>query len=252
MLRTRSSLKCVPHRKLIAKVMRTRVHHATRSFFWETCGDGHDAGPGRLETSWNGLKIGVHARIGRRSRLVSSECKKKNLLQVHLLNRSDTVTVYYLLRHRQDSNLRRHCLVDTLWYGFETRIAFSGNSTNIILFIFTYQNFTVDSTCDRIIDQAPIKFTLDRNCAHTSFLESSQRNPVETTKPRADLRRVSTRRRERRHGCEYHVPARISKPIPDSHRLPTLGSNQPAFEAHRFKQLHAKQIRPFVPSVYTG
>ena len=85
-----------------------------------------------------------------------------------------------------------------------------------------------------------------------SLLESSQRNPVETTKPRADLRRVSTRRRERRHGCEYHVPTRVNKPIPDSHRLPRLGSNQPAFEAHRFKQLHAKQIRPFVPSVYTG
>ena len=122
MSRTRSSLKRVPHGKLIAKVTRTRVHHATRSFFWETCGDGHDAGPGRLETSWNGLKIGVHARIGRRSPLVSSECKKKNLLQVHLLNRSDTVTVYYLLRHRQDSNLRRHCLVDTLWYGFESAL----------------------------------------------------------------------------------------------------------------------------------
>ena len=84
----------MPHGKLIAKVMRTRVHHATRSFFWETCGDGHDAGPGRLETSWNDLKIGVHARTSRRSRLVLSECKKKNLLQVHLLNRSDTVTVY--------------------------------------------------------------------------------------------------------------------------------------------------------------
>ena len=68
----------MPHGKLIAKVMRTRVHHATRSFFWETCGDGHDAGPGRLETSWNDLKIGVHARTGRRSRLVISECKKKN------------------------------------------------------------------------------------------------------------------------------------------------------------------------------
>ena len=187
--------------------------------------------------------------------LSSQNAKKKNLLQVHLLNRSDTVTVYYLLRHRQDSNLRRHCLVDTLWYGFETRIAFSGNSTNIFQFIFTYQNSTVDTICDRIIDQAPIKFTLDRNCAQSHqvtriFTKESRRD--HTKKPRADLRRVSTRRRERRHGCEYHVPARVTKPIPDSHRLPRLGSNQPAFEAHRFKQLHSKQIRPFVPSVYTG
>jgi len=51
--------------------------------------------------------------------------------------------------------------VDTLWYGFESRIAISGNSTDIFLSIFTYQNSTVDSACDRIIDQAPIKFTLD-------------------------------------------------------------------------------------------
>ena len=158
----------------------------------------------------------------------------------------------YLLRHRQDSNLRGHCPFDILSYGLKPALSVKDDSTNIYSTKVTYQNSTVDTTCDRIIDQAPIKFTLDRNCAHTSFLESSQRNPVETTKPRADLRRVSTRRRERRHGCEYHVPARISKPIPDSHRLPTLGSNQPAFEAHRFKQLHAKQIRPFVPSVYTG
>ena len=184
---------------------------------------------------------------------LSSQNAKKRI-QVHLLNRSDTVTVY-LLRHRQDSNLRRHCLVDTLWYGFETRIAFSGNSTNIFQFIFTYQNSTVDTICDRIIDQAPIKFTLDRNCAQSHqvtriFTKESRRD--HTKKPRADLRRVSTRRRERRHGCEYHVPARVTKPIPDSHRLPRLGSNQPAFEAHRFKQLHSKQIRPFVPSVYTG
>lgn len=157
-------------------------------------------------------------------------------------------------RGRQDSNLRRHCLVDTLWYGFESRIAISGNSTDIFLSIFTYQNSTVDSACDRIIDQAPIKFTLDRNCAHTKFsrIFTKESRRDHTKKPRADLRRVSTRRRERRHGCEYHVPARVNKPIPDSHRLPRLGSNQPAFEAHRFKQLHAKQIRPFVPSVYTG
>ena len=176
--------------------MRTRVHHATRSFFWETCGDGHDAGPGRLETSWNDLKIGVHARTGRRSRLVISECKKKEF-QVHLLNRSDTVTVY-LLRHRQDSNLRRHCLVDTLWYGFETRIAFSGNFTNIFHFIFSYQNSTVDSACDRIIDQAPIKFTLDRNCAQshqvTRIFTKESRRDHKT--PRRSAPSVDTTERE--------------------------------------------------------
>ena len=159
---------------------------------------------------------------------MSSQNAKKRI-QVHLLNRSDTVTVY-LLRHRQDSNLRRHCLVDTLWYGFESRIAISGNSTDIFLSIFTYQNSTVDSACDRIIDQAPIKFTLDRNCAQSHqvtriFTKESRRD--HTKKPRADLRRVSTRRRERRHGCEYHVRARVTKPIPDSHRLPRLGSNHP-------------------------
>ena len=174
------------------------------------------------------------------------------MFQVRPLNRSGTVTVYLFASSPPGLEPAQALPSGYLDLWFETSIAFPGNSTNILLLIFTYQNSTVDSVCDHIIDQAPIKFTLDRNCAHTKLLESSQRNPVvlETTKPRADLRRVSTRRRERRHGCEYHVPTRVTKPIPDSHRLPRLGSNQPAFEAHRFKQLHAKQIRPFVPSTH--
>ena len=197
----------------------------------------------------------MHARTGRRSRLVSSECKNKRTFKSNPMTGLGHSGNVYLLRHRQDSNLRGHCPFDILSYGLKPELSVKDDSTNIHSTKITYQNSTVDTICDRIIDQAPIKFTLDRNCAQSHqvtriFTKESRRD--HTKKPRADLRRVSTRRRERRHGCEYHVPARVTKPIPDSHRLPRLGSNQPAFEAHRFKQLHAKQIRPFVPSVNTG
>ena len=161
MSRTRSSLKRVPHGKLIAKVTRTRVHHATRSFFWETCGDGHDAGPGRLETSWNGLKIGVHARIGRRSRLVSSECKNKRTFKSNPMTGLGHSGNVYLLRHRQDSNLRRHCLEDTLSYGLKPAFDSEGRFNRYTPYKNHLSKLTVDSACDRIIDQAPIKFTLD-------------------------------------------------------------------------------------------
>ena len=191
----RSSLKCVPHGKLIANVMRTRVHHATRSFFWETCGDGHDAGPRRLETSWNGLKVGVRLRTGRRSRSLFSECKKKKF-QVLLLNRSDTVAVC-LLRHRQDSNLRRHCLEDTLSYGLKPAFDSEGRFNRYTPYKNHLSKLTVDSACDRIIDQAPIKFTLDRNCAHTKFtriLTKESRRDHKT--PRRSAPSVDTTERE--------------------------------------------------------
>jgi len=38
----------------------------------------------------------------------------------------------------------------------------------------TYQNSTVDTTRDHIIDQAPIKkFTLDRNCAQSQCVNNA-------------------------------------------------------------------------------
>ena len=142
---------------------------STRSFFWETCGVGHDAGPGRLETSWNGLKIGVHARTGRRSRIVSSECKNKRTFKSNPMTGLGHSGNVYLLRHRQDSNLRGHCPFDILSYGLKPELSVKDDSTNIHSTKITYQNSTVDTTRDCIIDQAPIKFTLDRNCAHTKF-----------------------------------------------------------------------------------
>ena len=159
MQRMRSSLKCVPHGKLIANVMRTRVHHATRSFFWETCGDGHDAGPRRLETSWNGLKVGVRLRTGRRSRSLFSECKKRSF-QVLLLDRSDTVTVCIASSptgFEPAQALPRGYL--ELW--FETSICSEGRFNRYTPYKNHLSKLTVDSACDRIIDQAPIKFTLD-------------------------------------------------------------------------------------------
>ena len=83
-------------------------------------------------------------------------------------------SVYLLRRHRQDSNLRGHCPMDLL---FETDIAFNHISTNIFLLIFTYQNSTVDSNLDRIIDQSPIKFIVTRSKLFSSFLKSARPSP---------------------------------------------------------------------------
>ena len=83
----------------------------------------------------------------------------------------------YLLRHRQDLNLRGHCPVDTLCFTVETDIAFNHISTDIFLLIFTYQIFTVDSNHDRFIDQVPIKFTVTRSKLCSSFLKSARPSP---------------------------------------------------------------------------
>ena len=83
----------------------------------------------------------------------------------------------YLLRHRQDLNLRGHCPMDLLCFTVETDIAFNHISTNIFLLIFTYQNSTVDSNLDRIIDQSPIKFIVTRSKLCSSFLKSARPSP---------------------------------------------------------------------------
>ena len=83
----------------------------------------------------------------------------------------------YLLRHRQDLNLRGHCPMDLLCFTVETDIAFNDISANIFLLIFTYQNSTVDSNLDRIIDQSPIKFTVTRSKLCSSFLKSARPSP---------------------------------------------------------------------------
>ena len=80
----------------------------------------------------------------------------------------------YLLRHRQDSNLRGHCPTDLLCFTVETDIAFNQISTHIFLLIFTYQIFTVDRNLDRLIDQVPIKFTVTRSKLCSSFLKSAR------------------------------------------------------------------------------
>ena len=80
----------------------------------------------------------------------------------------------YLLRHRQDLNLREHCSTVSLCFTVETDIAFNHISTDIFLLIFTYQIFTVDRNLDRFIDQAPIKFTVTRSKLCSSFLKSAR------------------------------------------------------------------------------
>jgi hypothetical protein len=83
----------------------------------------------------------------------------------------------YLLRHRQDLNLRGHCPMDLLCFTVETDIAFNDISANIFLLIFTYQIFTVDRNLDRLIDQVPIKFTVTRSKLCSSFLKSARPPP---------------------------------------------------------------------------
>ena len=83
----------------------------------------------------------------------------------------------YLLRHRQDLNLRGHCPMDLLCFTVETDIAFNDISANIFLLIFTYQIFTVDRNLDRLIDQVPIKFTVTRSKLCSSFLKSARPSP---------------------------------------------------------------------------
>ena len=84
----------------------------------------------------------------------------------------------YLLRHRQDLNLRGHCPMDLLCFTVETDIAFNDISAHIFLLIFTYQNSTVDSNLDRFIDQSPIKFTVTRSkLCSSSFLKSARPSP---------------------------------------------------------------------------
>ena len=136
--------------------------------------------------------------------------------------------------------------MDLLCFTVETDIAFNDISTPIFLLIFTYQNSTVDSNLDRIIDQSPIKFTVTRSKLCSSFLKSARPSPQNLAPicaecrhdgERDDMAVSITSQRDLTSPYRTHI---------DADRGPTrLGT--PPCPPFQTKENNPTLIRPFVP-----